>query len=147
MQLPITIELHRSRLQPRILALLLSVALIVVLFYPLPVPLRLIGATLLALGGGWMVRQLRAQVAALQLLADGSLGIRGTGWNHPEFVPARMLQGATVHPWLTVLRLEAQEGQPYRLLLTPDCLLPEDFRRLRVFLRWRSTVSASDAPV
>ena len=71
MQLPITIELHRSRLQPRILALLLSVALIVVLFYPLPVPLRLIGVTLLALGGGWMVRQLRPQVAALQLLADG----------------------------------------------------------------------------
>ena len=94
MQLPITIELHRSRLQPRILALLLSVALIVVLFYPLPVPLRLIGVTLLALGGGWMVRQLRPQVAALQLLADGSLGIRGTGWNHPEFVQVRMLQGA-----------------------------------------------------
>lgn len=147
MQLPITIELHRSRLQLQIFVFLLSAALLVVLFYPLPMALRLIGAALLAIGGGWMVRQLQPQVAALQLLADGSLGVRGTDWNDREFVPVRLLHGATVHPWLTALRLEAQEGQQYRLLLTPDCLLPEDFRRLRVFLRWRSTVSASGAPV
>ena len=147
MQFPIMIGLHRSRLQSRILAVLLSMALLVFLCYPVPVPLRLLGVLLLGLGGAWTIRQLRPQIEALRLLADGNVAIKCAGGNDQEFVPVRVQHGATVHPWLTVLRLATREGQPYRLLLTPDCLLPEDFRRLRVFLRWHSAVSASGAPV
>ena len=59
-----------------------------------------------------------------------------------EFGDAELLAGATVHPWLTVARLKMQDGRTHRMLVVADTMNSEDFRRLRVFLRWRAEFSA-----
>lgn len=42
-----------------------------------------------------------------------------------------------VTPWLTVLQLRAEPtGARYRLVILPDSMDTEDFRRLRVWLKW-----------
>ena len=47
-----------------------------------------------------------------------------------------MLVEAFVTPLLTVLRLRRADGRRVALTLLPDSLAREDFRRLRVILKW-----------
>ncbi|MDP2025481.1 protein YgfX [Sulfuriferula sp.] len=47
-----------------------------------------------------------------------------------------MLVEAFVTPLLTVLRMRLDGGQRVTLTLLPDSLAREDFRRLRVILKW-----------
>ncbi len=46
-----------------------------------------------------------------------------------------------IHPWLTVFRLQLANGKRQHIVLTFDSLSAEDFRRLRVFLRWQRRVN------
>lgn len=54
---------------------------------------------------------------------------------------AELMPGAIVHPWLTVVRLKTDGGRMCTLIATVDNLEREDFRRLRVFLRWQADFS------
>jgi toxin CptA len=58
-----------------------------------------------------------------------------------EFVALRLLPDATVHPWITVLRLRDERDKSHLLVVTRDMTNKSDFRRLRVFLRWRAKFS------
>lgn len=57
---------------------------------------------------------------------------------------AELMPSAIVHPWLTVVRLKTDGGGMCRLIATVDNLDREDFRRLRVFLRWQADFSVPD---
>lgn len=59
------------------------------------------------------------------------------------FVATRLLPGASVHPWLVIVRLEIESGQQSTLIAAVDSLKRNDFRRLRTFLRWQADFSAS----
>jgi hypothetical protein len=48
---------------------------------------------------------------------------------------ARLLAGGHVSPWLTVLRFRKDDGRVVSLLLMPDAVDAEDFRRLRIQAR------------
>lgn len=62
----------------------------------------------------------------IQLLTDDGRWVRGA-----------VRDGCFVAPWLTVVRWRAPTHRRDRaLLLLPDMLPREDFRRLRVLLRW-----------
>ncbi|MCL2345765.1 MAG: hypothetical protein FWC58_07935 [Desulfobulbus sp.] len=135
MRFPITIGLRRSRLPEAVLLALALLASLAALFFPRPWPLR--AALLLAI---WTIvsrarPRLAPPLAALRLETDGSIQVAGAG---QDFLPATILPGATVHPWLTVLRLELADGRRCVLLLTAGTMNPDEFRRLRVFLRWRA---------
>ena len=81
-------------------------------------------------------RRLTSKVSAIRLETNGEISLL-----YPvdqTFVLAKILPGATVHPWLTVVRLKTDEKPPWALMLTVDSLKAVDFRRLRVFLRWRA---------
>lgn len=136
MRFPITIGLRRSRLQEAVLLALALLASLAALFFPRPLPLRL--ALLLAIWGIalWAWRRLDPPLATLRLEADGRIQVAGDG---QDFLPATTLPGATVHPWLTVLRLELADGRRCALLVTAGTTSPDEFRRLRVFLRWRAS--------
>jgi toxin CptA len=138
-QLPITIGLRRSRFPVAVLLILALLASLTILFFPRPWPLR--AALLLAIWGiaAWAWRRLALPLTALRLETDGSLQAASDGQN---FLPATLLPGATVHPWLTVLRLELADGRRCTLLLTAGTTSPDHFRRLRVFLRWQSASAA-----
>ena len=143
MQFPIAIGLHRSRILERAFFLLLIVLL--------AVAGKILRSTaeigLFFLAFSWLLldarRRLRLSLSLLRLESDGRIGIRSA--EGEDFIPARVLPGATVHPCLTVFRLETEAGQRYSVLVLPDSCRREEFRRLRVFLRWRADFSAFSA--
>jgi toxin CptA len=139
-QFPITIGLHRSCFLDRAVLVIALVASGVILVFPRSTAI-LTGILLLtwvaALLAWW---QLKPALSDLRLLADGRVEVLPIGAT--EFQPVRCLPGATVHPWLTVVRIEMPNGQRFTLLLTVDTMSQDAFRRLRVFLRWRADFDA-----
>ncbi|MFZ2267011.1 MAG: protein YgfX [Azonexus sp.] len=139
MQLPITIGLHRSRLIDAFIGLGAGLASLCILFFPRSTLLQAV--LLLALWSlallAW--RQCSPRFSAIRLERDGRVSVRCTA--DQEFSVAELLPGATVHPWLSVLRLQISDGAIYPLVLAGDSLNADAFRRLRVFLRWRADFS------
>lgn len=139
MQLPIEIGLHRSRFLGATLVLtaLTGGAATLASPWPLLVKAALLLAITVTASLAW--RRLGPQLAAVRLEQAGRILVVPAG--HAEFVEAEALPGATVHPWLTVVRLRTAEGRTHLLMVAVDSMNPEDFRRLRVFLRWRAEFS------
>lgn len=76
---------------------------------------------------------LGASIVALTLKSDGTFLVRLAD---SEVEKGELLPGAFVHPQLTVLVFRLSQKKRRRaLLLTPDNVDPEAFRRLRVRLR------------
>ncbi len=142
MQFPVIIGLHRSFLLDRLLLLVLLASVVFIGFYPGD-PWWVAGLlVLVCLLAGLAWRQLQPPFAALRLTHDGR--VEGRLQEDGEFVALRCLPGATVHRWLTVLHLAPESGGAASVLVvTVDSSGPDEFRRLRVFLRWQNRVSAS----
>lgn len=137
MQLPITIGLRRSRFLVIFLILSSLLASGAVLVFPRPM---LILALILCLICSFTIlawRRLKPPVLAIRLEQSGEVSLLYMV-NQP-FVRAEILPGATVHPWLTIFRLRVAEKQPVTVIVTVDTLKAQNFRCLRVFLRWRAT--------
>lgn len=80
------------------------------------------------------LRQLPGPLRGLNLAMDGAFFVR---LKNGEWVPAEVLGSSFVKPWLTILHLRL-EGRRFMspLVLLPDMLAQEDFRRLRMWLLW-----------
>ena len=136
------IGLHRSRILAGLVAISAMVAAAGLSLLPrstqnLPVFWLLwLFACLLAIHG------LRPVGYVIRLERSGSVSLQ----NRPDATWGEAKLGATlfVHPWLTVFRLQTTAGAASTIVVTVDSLPAEDFRRLRVFLRWRLSVSAPD---
>lgn len=139
MQLPITIGPHRSFfLRCGLLAGgLLSIAVPLLAPYSVAIQCSAIMLCWVGLIRSW--RHCRPAVAAIRLGREGQLSVAVEPLG--EFVAAELLPGAIVHPWLSVIRLQTEDGCRYTVVLAVDSLAAEDFRRLRVFLRWRASFS------
>lgn len=142
MQLPMTIGLRRSRLIDGFVGLCGLLASLVILAFPRSALVQ--GGLLLLIWGLVLLSWSRCspRLSAIRLEREGGLSIALVG--EPEWATAALLPGATVHPWLTVLRLKTLEGRIFPLVLVGDSLDAADFRRLRVFLRWRAEFSVGD---
>ena len=74
-------------------------------------------------------------VLALEITADDAINIhtRASGWSDYDVI------GSTyVTPYLTILNLRRHDHRGTRhIVLMPDSLHAEDFRKLRVWLRWK----------
>ncbi|PKO34897.1 MAG: hypothetical protein CVU34_05255 [Betaproteobacteria bacterium HGW-Betaproteobacteria-7] len=142
MQFPITIGLHRSRFLDRLLIALALLAGCAILAFPkapaLQGGLLLVVAVLFI----WSWRRLAPTLAAIRLERGGNILACGTV--DSEFGEASLLRCATVHPWLTVFRLALADGRQHTIVLAGDSMGGEDFRCLRVFLRWRAQFNAAD---
>lgn len=141
MQFPMNIGLHRSSFLGLALALTHALAVVAVLAPPWPAALK---ATLLAGIGVSAILAWRRRlqvVDRLRLLDDGRLECRLAG--EEGFVEASLRGTATVHPWLTVVHLEIG-GRRRAIVVLPDSMQTEDFRRLRVWLRWRAAFSETE---
>jgi len=125
----------------RVALVLLWVLLIAIsVFAPHPVLWRSLFALLATLLFAQAWWQLARLPSALRLYGDGRIEVADAA---ADFVLATCLPAATVHPWLCVLRLKIGEKKLSTVVLTVDSLDREDFRRLRVFLRWRLTAAAA----
>lgn len=140
MQFPITIGLHRSRFIDAIVLMTSLLASAAILGFPRSPLIQ--AALLLATWSLAMLawRQLKPTIKAIRLERSGHLFIARPG--EAEFLQAEPEPGATVHPWLTVVRLKTDDGLCTTLIAVVDSLKREDFRRLRMFLRWQAKFSA-----
>jgi hypothetical protein len=98
--------------------------------WPPPVRLGLvIGLTVAAL---YAAHGLRPRLHSLRIDADGKISVQVARGD--VALPVVLNPGSVVHPWLTVLHL-GNAGRNWVVVLTPDCVASEPFRRLRVCLR------------
>ncbi len=143
MHFPITIGLHRSRfLDYAVLVVVLAITGFLLQF-PRSTAV-LIAILLLAWSGAALAWwRLKPEAVTVRLLRNGQLEVLPQAGE--AFLLGRCLPNATVHPWLTVFRIETDSGQQIQLLVTADTTGREEFRRLRVFLRWQADFN--DLPI
>jgi toxin CptA len=107
----------------------------------LPVTVAAAGTTILAVGLAWQLwsgtaRHRASAIAVLELREDGTLAActRDGRWREGT------VAGSTfVTPWLTVVHVRLDGARhASSVLLLPDNVNREDFRRARVWLRWKS---------
>ena len=134
MQFPIRIELHRSTLLPFLLVIFHGIAAACIVALPWPISWRLI--VLLPIGGSLVYALRRPRIAGLRLaardrleclLADGSR------------VATKVRPDSSVYSRLIVLRVRLGEEKRTRsFIIFPDQVSAEDFRQLRLWLRWHA---------
>jgi toxin CptA len=84
-------------------------------------------------------------IVALELGEQGEIACqtRDGAWLHCE-----LLASSYVSPGMTVVNLRARGWGGFRhVILVPDNVDPDDFRRVRTWLRWRSAVVNPDTIV
>ncbi len=145
MQFPIIIGLHRSFFLDRLGLTVSIVAAASLAATPWPWPFRILGPVLCLLAWAWAWS--RKPLAAGQSLIIEQPGqfIRQTADGERQRLDC--LPGATVHPWLTVVRLRDEAGKAVTLVFTVDNISAADFRRLRTVMRWQGACAdaAGDA--
>ena len=133
---PLTVSLKTSRRLLVIQSLAHLVSAVAVLAGNLPAWLA---AVLLLLVGASLARmRRRPPFASMALGGDGNFEIVGADGTASEAVP---------HPHTLVLSfmvvlLYRQEGRLRSMTLLGDSLPEEDFRQLRLWLRWRATAAS-----
>jgi toxin CptA len=141
------ITLGRSGLLAVILLLAHACAVSLVLMIELPQWLKVAAATALILQCAFLVHRrallLDAQaVLALEVASDHRMNIqtRSGGWQACD-----VLGSTYVTPYLTIMNLQlAGERMAKHVVLLPDSLDRDDFRKLRVWLKWKNDTPASD---
>ena len=139
MQFPITIGLHRSRFLDAFVVFAALLAGVAVLMFPQPALIQVVLIVLIASLAVLAWRQLTPKISALRLEQSGEISLLRIG--ESDLIPAKILPGATVHPGLSVVRFKPDDGRVFAQIVTVDSLNAPDFRRLRVFLRWRADFS------
>ena len=139
MQLPLTIRLRRSRQLDILLLLVHAAALGAVALAALPLWLRLVLLAAIA-ASAWIAARRQSgpgPVCSLTLNADGTIDLERSPGSVGK---AAVLAQSAVTTSLTVLLLRC-DGRREALAVLPDSLDPDDFRSLRLWLRWRAQLS------
>ena len=134
------IRLTPSRLLAAVLTLAHAAAITVVLVVELPQWLKVVAIVLLIAQCALIVRRqafLSGADAAtgIEITSDHRINVetRSAGWCEYD-----VLGSTYVTPYLTVLNLrQAGARAAMHVLLLPDSLNADDFRKLRVWLRWK----------
>lgn len=116
-----------------------ALAVLALAWADLPLPVLIGGGAALLISAA---RHRRAPpVRMLRCGRDGALHVRdGDDWQ-----PLTLLPSTTVLPALTVLHV--RDGRRRRaIVILADSLPPEDFRQLRVWLRWLARVATEPGP-
>jgi hypothetical protein len=135
----VRVALAPSRMGVAALVAMASATLALIAVTPGPAALRILAATWIACAAlhavhGVALLRGRRGVRVLHLTREGEIEVRdATGVWRSGTVRA----GSFVAPWLTVIRWRgARERFDRSIVVVPDMLAEEDFRRLRVCLRW-----------
>mgnify|MGYP006316141319 FL=1 len=139
MQFPITIGLRRSRILDTVLLIVAMLVCAAILGFQASPLLRasLLVANLILAILAWL--SLRPAINEIKLERNGEIFISRVG--DSDFQKAILKPGATIHPWLSIIRLTAEDGRNATLIATVDSQKSSDFRRLRIFMRWQANFS------
>ncbi len=132
---PLRFEIQPSRLLARFLFCVHALALLAAWAAPLSVPLRVL-LTAAILASGW--RELRRQrgirvrmPSSIVWGADGSWSVHAGG----RWQSAHLERTVHEHPMLVVLPLRTEDGRIHRVVIPPDAVDVDSYRRLRVRIR------------
>ena len=134
------ITLRPSRILTAILVLAHGAAIAIVALAGMPLWLELIAIAVLVASLIFDVRQtalLRAPNAliTLEIASDDKLSIQT---RRGEWIECEVLGSTYVTSFLTILNLKViDSGRNTRAVILSDSLDAEDFRKLRVWLRWK----------
>ena len=81
-------------------------------------------------------------VAALAFSADGSVAVAGPDG---DWCSASLRRAAVPAAWVAVVAIRDGLGRRRATVVLPDALDREAFRRLRIWLRWRTAVAPAAA--
>jgi len=134
------IALRSSRTLAAILAMAHCAAIVLILLIGIPKWLQA-GAIAILVGSlvfyVWRVALLRSSnaVVAVEIASDDAFSVQT---RHGDWLGCEVLGSTYVAPFLTVLNLRELENNTVRhVVILPDSVDAEDFRRLRVWLRWK----------
>ncbi|MFZ2972264.1 MAG: hypothetical protein WA049_06465 [Ferribacterium limneticum] len=139
MQFPITIGLHRSRILDAMLLIITMLTNATILGFQCSDSMRaglLIAVLVLAIQA-WYA--LKPSIKAIRLERNGDIFIERVG--EGDFVQAIPKPGATIHPWLSIIRLTTEDGRTSTLIATVNRKNSGNLRRLRMFIRWQANFS------
>ena len=123
------VDLAASRIVPAGIALAAAATLALIAATPLPPEVAILLATAVACLALDALRRVRL---------PHRLVLESTGAASVDGVAGELRDGAFVAPWLTIVRWRPARARFDRsVLLVPDMLPPDEFRALRVLLRWR----------
>lgn len=142
MQFPITIELRRSSIYSLLTCAVHGAAAACLFAVPLDWHWRAVALLLIA---GWLWSALRSsRFASLRLAVNEGLSVLEADGKR---VAAELLPGCTAFTWLVVLRFRTDgERKARALTLLPDQMSRDEFRKLRLWLRWNATAGKCDDP-
>jgi hypothetical protein len=138
---PVFIELRHSNILIGSVCLMHCAAAGAFFFMPWPLPLRIVLLIALAIS---LVCALRPpRIVSLRLHRNGDFECALSNGTQR---PAILLPDTTVFSWLVVLRLRVEgEKGTISLPLFPDHMSREEFRLLRLCLRWSVNSSMNDS--
>lgn len=140
------LALAPSRQLAGLFCVLYGTAAACVLLLPLPVAvqallLAAVCASAVRAVGGHALGRFPGAIRTLELDGDcRATLLDATGKTHTAY----LLPATFVLPMLSVLSLRLESGKRRTLLITPDRVDAEGYRRLRVLLRWRCGQSQQD---
>ena len=119
------------------IALAASATLALLAFTPGPAAPRILVATWIACAA---LHALRRTALALRFDPDGAIEVQDAAGAWRTGV---VRDGSFVAPWLTIVRWRPRGARfDASIVLLPDMLPAEDFRRVRVWLLWSSSMAA-----
>ena len=135
------IDLRPSRILAAILVIAHGAAIAAVALAGMPPWLQLIAIAALAANLMFEIRQtvlLRAPdaVVAIEIASDDALSIQT---RRGDWIECEVLGSTYVIYFLAIVNLKEQgSGRVKRAVILPDSIDAEDFRKLRVWLRWKA---------
>lgn len=134
----LTFDLRPSTVLAAVLAAAYGGAVVIALLLPIPLFVRIALVALIAVGlhrglSRHALRRAGDAVVAFSLSEDDACAVRRQG--AAEWQDGRLMD-RWVHPWLTILVVRCNgRRRPCSIVITPDAVSAEAFRRLRVRLR------------
>jgi toxin CptA len=131
--LPLVASIDGSRQLRSLLAFVHLCGAVAIFLTSLPLPLQWTGLLLLTISMALYWRQNQ------QIRVRGNQNGKFEVWLSGKWCVASIDSSSVIWPGLTVVRFATESERLHRhLVILPDSLPKEDFRRLRVWLRWRS---------
>jgi len=116
---------------------------------PVPALARGVGTLVIALSLVYLLARYAAlhtadAIVALELKSSGGISFRTRDGN---WVESELLDWSYVSPALTIVALRPRgTGRTRRAIILPDSVDARDFRRLRMWMRWKNEGVEPDAP-
>ena len=136
---PLAIRLAPSHIAARIVAVVALSTIALIALTPGAAALRILAATWIACAAlealhALALRRGARAVRSMVLQRSGAIEVETSGGRS---LYGEVRDGSFVAPWLTIIHWRPEGTRFDRtLVVLPDMLAPDDFRRLRVLLRW-----------